>query len=231
MFTLLANTEQFIVINKHSGVSFHSENKQQGLLAAAKEALNLELWPVHRLDKATSGLLLLAKNQVACSELCQLFEQKNIQKYYLALSDSPAKKLKKKQGAIVGDMARTRNGSWKLCQSKNNPAITQCFSYSVAPNRRLFILKPHTGKTHQLRVALKSIGAPILGDTRYGASETNAHRMYLHAYQLHFTLAGVDYTYESLPNDGDFAHAEQFIKEQKIKADQLQWPILPQQSQ
>lgn len=226
--TLLDDNDHFIVIDKYFGISFHSENDTQGLVEKLRSDLKMDLWPVHRLDKATSGLLILAKNKIVCSELCRLFEQKKIQKYYLALSDSPAKNLKKKQGAIIGDMQKSRSGSWKLCQSHNNPAITQFFSYCVAPSRRLFILKPHTGKTHQLRVALKSIGAPILGDTRYGASQTDAERMYLHAYQLHFTFAGINYTYESLPNDGEFANAEKYIKQNTIG---LSWPILPKKFQ
>ena len=61
-------------------------------------------------------------------------------------------------------MQKARNGAWKLCQSKENPAITRFESVSCEPNLRLFILKPQTGKTHQLRVAMKSLGSPILGD-------------------------------------------------------------------
>ena len=55
-------------------------------------------------------------------------------------------------------MQKARNGAWKLCQSKENPAITRFESVSCEPNLRLFILKPQTGKTHQLRVAMKSLG-------------------------------------------------------------------------
>ena len=74
------------------------------------------------------------------------FSEHHIQKTYLALSNQ---KPKKKQGLIVGDMQKARNGAWKLCQSKENPAITRFESVSCEPNLRLFILKPQTGKTHQ----------------------------------------------------------------------------------
>lgn len=172
------------------------------------------LLPVHRLDKLTSGLCVLAKTKACAAEFGRLFESKQVQKYYLALSD---KKPSKKQGAIIGDMEKGRNGSWKLCASKKNPALTQFFSYSYRPGVRLFILKPRTGKTHQLRVALKSLGAPILGDTRYygvgpkgegGASRED--RMYLHAYHLSFDLGGENYLFQQLPADGLHFLSEEF---------------------
>jgi len=226
MYSLIADEIDFIVVDKHAGASFHSEENTQGLVELIRADKKIDLWPVHRLDKATSGLLILAKNKKSCRDLCVLFEQKKIQKYYLAISDCTSKQLKKKQGLILGDMERARSGSWRLSKTKHKPAVTQFFSYSIAPNRRLFVLKPHTGKTHQLRVALKSIGAPIFGDTRYGASKSLAARMYLHAYQLHFNLAGVDYTYQSYSSEGEFALAAHFLKSQIVNPNDLSWPTL-----
>ena len=85
VYRLFANEAGFIVIDKSAGVSFHSENKQQGLVEYLRHDLAIPLWPVHRLDKGTSGLLLLAKSQRACRDLSALFATKAIQKYYLAL--------------------------------------------------------------------------------------------------------------------------------------------------
>ena len=225
MYTLIANETDFIVVDKHAGVSFHTQDDVMGLVEKVRQDLACDLWPVHRLDKATSGLLLLAKSQSSCRELCQLFAKKHVKKFYLAVSCCKSSKLKKKQGLIIGDMERSRRGSWKLSTTKHNPAITQFFSASIAPAYRLFILKPHTGKTHQLRVALKSIGAPILGDARYGDSAL-VERMHLHAYQLHFDFAGLRYTYESLPKDGKFIEAVKFMQQQAFDAQSLQWPTL-----
>ena len=106
----------------------------------------------------TSGLLILALNAESAAEFFRLFAEHHIQKTYLALSNQ---KPKKKQGLIVGDMQKARNGAWKLCPSKENPAITRFESVSCEPNLRLFILKPQTGKTHQLRVAMKSLGSQM----------------------------------------------------------------------
>ena len=171
----------FFVFEKPAGASFHSE-EDTGFFASLAAALPQEtLFPVHRLDKITSGLLLAARNKLAAQQLGALFESHSIKKTYIALSD---KKPSKKQGAISGDMQRTRDGNWKLLHSKKNPAITRFTSHSLAPNLRLFILQPQTGRTHQLRVMMKALGSPIAGDTRYGG--TAADRGYLHALRLQF---------------------------------------------
>ena len=127
----------------------------------------------------------MALNEKAAATLSRKFAEHQIQKTYLALA---TQKPKKKRGRISGDMQKARRGAWKLCQSKENPAITDFMSYSLVPNLRLFILYPKTGKTHQIRVAMKSLGSPILGDELYGGEV--ADRTYLHAYQLSFDYFG-----------------------------------------
>jgi tRNA pseudouridine32 synthase/23S rRNA pseudouridine746 synthase len=171
----------FLVIDKPINRSFHKNDNEEGVFNSLKSQTGLPLWPVHRLDKITTGLLIFAKSQVAASQFGQLFEKQMISKIYVAISD---KKPKKKQGHIIGDMEKSRSGSWKLKHSKLNPAKTYFVSKSLLPNIRLFWIKPSTGKTHQIRVALKSIGSPILGDTRYSGAKSD--RAYLHAYQLSF---------------------------------------------
>ncbi|VEI44845.1 RNA pseudouridine synthase [Actinobacillus equuli] len=99
-------------------------------------------------------------------------------------------------------MQKSRNGAWKLCHSKQNPAVTQFVSHSLEPNLRHFILQPKTGKTHQLRVAMKSLGSPILGDQLY--TGTAADRVYLHAYQLKFEYQGESFCIQSSPTSGQF---------------------------
>jgi tRNA pseudouridine32 synthase/23S rRNA pseudouridine746 synthase len=227
-YQLIAGNDDFIVVNKLPNVSFHSENGI-GLIHQLSLDYQQQIYPVHRLDKATSGLLICAKNQQACSELSLLFQNHQVEKYYLALS---AKKPLKKQGLIKGDMERSRNGSWKLTKSLQNPAITQFFSYSLGQGRRLFILKPNTGKTHQLRVALKSIGSPILGDIRYGPAITGKEldRMYLHAYQLRFTYKGENLRFSSLPEGNEITPTViDYIQANLSQPSTLNWPKLPRQ--
>ena len=203
---IVYQTDDFIIIYKPCGLSVHKDQSEIGLTTLLAEQLGIpQVWLVHRLDKVTSGLLILALNAESTAEFFRLFSEHHIQKTYLALSNQ---KPKKKQGLIVGDMQKSRNGAWKLCQSKENPAITRFESVSCEPNLRLFILKPQTGKTHQLRVAMKSLGSPILGDTLYGKNTENIDRTYLHAARLQFEFKGQSFDVFSPPKEGEWWHRQ-----------------------
>jgi tRNA pseudouridine32 synthase/23S rRNA pseudouridine746 synthase len=176
--------------HKPAGLGFHNEEEELGFISVLRAQLGCDVWPVHRLDKLTSGLILVAKSKVSCAELCQLFSDRLVEKYYLAICPNT---LKKKQGKVAGDMAKSRRGSYKLLKSHENPAVTQFFSKSIGSGLRLCLLKPTTGKTHQLRVALKSLGAAVIGDEMYAAKK--ADRMYLHAYAMRFNYQGSQYEF------------------------------------
>mgnify|MGYP005839682385 CR=1 FL=1 len=194
---IIDETADFVVFNKPAGLSFHSDDGP-GLVVLAEQQLGAKLFAVHRLDKITSGLILLARTPEAAAELTRLFSQRQIEKCYLALS---ANKPKKKQGWVKGDMQPARRGAWRLTHTQQQPALTYFVSqgFEELPFRA-FLLRPYTGKTHQLRVALKSVGAPILGDTLYGAELSD--RVYLHAYALALDYAGQRYEYQVLPDEG-----------------------------
>ena len=203
---IVYQTDDFIIIYKPCGLSVHKDQSEIGLTTLLAEELDVpQVWLVHRLDKVTSGLLILALNAESAAEFFRLFSEHHVQKTYLALSNQ---KPKKKQGLIIGDMQKVRNGAWKLCQSKENPAITRFESVSCEPNLRLFILKPQTGKTHQLRVAMKSLGSPILGDALYGKKTENIDRTYLHAARLQFEFKGQTFDVFTLPKEGEWWHRE-----------------------
>ncbi|MEY8216074.1 MAG: TIGR01621 family pseudouridine synthase [Colwellia sp.] len=240
MFKIMTQTDDFIVIHKTAGVNFHDEGEiGSGLFSQVKTHLRehariVDLYPVHRLDKMTSGLIIFATNQASAKHFGQLFQQHKIEKYYLALSDQ---KPTKKQGLIKGDMAKSRRGMFKLMRSINNPASTQFFSYSLGNGKRLYLLKPHSGKTHQLRVALASIGAPIIGDLLYythlkkGSNATVnpiADRGYLHAYALRFQFLDKQYEFIEPPNQGEY-YLTEVVKNKLLelkKPWQLNWPRL-----
>jgi tRNA pseudouridine32 synthase/23S rRNA pseudouridine746 synthase len=177
------------------------------------------------LDKVTSGILLFAKSSQVAHELSEAFKNKNVTKYYVALTNKKAKK--KKQGWVKGDMVQSRRKTWKLMNTFDNPASTRFFTaglgnchlelqdgweceseqncanddngqddkqderLSLLP-KTMILFRPHTGKTHQLRVAAKSLGMPILGDQTYSdAIEAKSmKRAYLHALALHVVLNG-----------------------------------------
>lgn len=208
-FDVIYSHQDFVIINKPCGISVHKDDAEIGLTSLVAKQLNVQqVWLVHRLDKVTSGLLILALNEQSAKTLSQSFADHNIQKTYLALSTH---KPKKKQGLIIGDMEKVRRGTWKLCLSKQNPAITRFYSMSCEPNLRLFILMPKTGKTHQLRVAMKSLSSPILGDSLYGGNDSDVDRTYLHAYRLQFEYQGENLDIQSLPKEGIFFQKQSVI--------------------
>jgi tRNA pseudouridine32 synthase/23S rRNA pseudouridine746 synthase len=212
----------FIVLNKPEGVSFHSE-EGPGFVVQAEAALGYKLFSVHRLDKVTSGLLLFAKSSHVAHLLSEAFLSKEVQKIYLAIS---IRKPKKKQGWVKGDMAPSRRGSYKLLHTKNAPAITQFITAPLNEGERLFLLKPHTGKTHQLRVALKSLGSPIAGDVRYAmANEAKEEeRTYLHAYAMVLPYADEVFYFISEPKELGRFSGEIFKK--ALKSWEKPWEVI-----
>lgn len=204
---LIAEHERFVVVSKAAGVSFHQEDELPGVAALARELVGGSLHALHRLDKVTSGLMVLARDASSARELGLAFADHRIEKRYLAIASKPAQK---KQGWVRGGMEKGRNGTWRLTRSQELEAITWFISAglgSMAPGRsldgvadatlRLFLLRPYSGRTHQLRVAMKSLGSPIVGDQAYGGC--SARRTFLHAWQLAFELDGVQHRFIDPP--------------------------------
>lgn len=223
LIQVIDEQDDFLVLYKPANMGFHDEGDLgEGFFNQVKKTtLTNELYPVHRLDKMTSGLIIVAKNLEAAQDFQTLFNEHKLEKYYLAISD---KKPSKKQGLIKGDMKKSRRSAWKLLRSMENPAISQFFSYAIGNGKRLFLIKPHSGKTHQIRVALNSLGAPILGDETY--SGTPADRGYLHAYAIKFSLLGKRYEYQALPQEGEYFNDDAQINAQAPWGDpwKVSWP-------
>lgn len=209
LLNIVAETDDFIVVNKPPNIDCMSSDGSAGFFTQIQSEYHLinpdiELKPVHRLDKMTSGLMLFAKSSPSAAMLAKLFAEHHIQKYYLALSH---KKPKKKQGLIVGDMVKSRRGQWRLARSQEAPAKTRFLSVPITVEKdqtpiRLFVVRPYSGKTHQIRVALNSLGSPIMGDKLYGGVDSD--RGYLHAYVLRFELNGQQYHYQQPPQAGEW---------------------------
>ena len=204
---IVFDNPSFVIAHKSAGVNFHSE-EEAGFVVQVSQQLGIPLFPVHRLDKMTSGLVILAKTSETAAQFGKMFEAREVEKYYLAIS---MRKPKKKRGWIKGDMASARRGDYKLLVTMENPAITQFISCALRTHERFFLIKPHTGKTHQIRVALKSLGSPIAGDERYAASDEarKEERGYLHAYALRFRLNDEAFEFVVPPEEGErFVSAE-----------------------
>jgi len=244
--------EHIRVIHKPINVCFHTDDQAQGIVGLVKESYPGEtLYPIHRLDKITSGLMVFARTSQVNEVLSKMLQDKQVEKYYLALSKH---KPTKKQGAVIGDMKKGRRGSYLLLRDKTNPALTHFFAKSFMQEDQrywLFALKPETGKTHQLRVAMKSLASPVLGDRRYekvteqpsdkivevskeSAKELNEsntaypERGYLHAYKIRFDLFGKRYEICDLAFEGvgfDLKnHLTNTDIESLLKPEELQWP-------
>ena len=212
MIAIIHNHNDWIIVNKPAGISMQQEQdnpSNSSLLQLSLAEIQkadpsiLRLWPVHRLDKATSGLVIFAKSANAAAHFGELFANQQIEKHYLAIALG---KPKKKQGWVKGDMEKGRNGSWLLKRSQNKPAITYFTSCAIETEsqqaKRLYLVAPKTGKTHQIRVALKSLGCAILGDARYKGLA--ADRCYLHAFSLSFTWQDALIQFKCAPEQGDW---------------------------
>jgi tRNA pseudouridine32 synthase/23S rRNA pseudouridine746 synthase len=219
MIPILAQTDDFLLIDKPAGLDFHQNEEQASLIDLVRQQTGIDsLFTVHRLDKMTSGLLLLARNPETTRSLGEQFAAHHIQKFYLAISDA---KPSKKQGKIQGGMEKGRGGSWKFVREGGQLATTQFFSYGLGDGLRLFLLRPRTGRTHQLRVALKSLGSPILGDSRYAGTE--ADRGYLHAYAIEFKLAGNTNRYTCPPTFGQ--HFQSAVCQDQLSQLDAPWDL------
>ncbi len=167
-------------------------NKPVGVTSAQKELeklLNLKVLLVHRLDKLTSGLLILAKTKEAQAGLEKLFFNKEIEKHYLAIVHG---QLIKPRGVIDKPLSlkkRYDGGVLYKTSQYGKSAVTSWEKVTGTKNETLLLLKPKTGRTHQIRVHLDSIGRPIMGDPQYGTKITSTlhvPRLMLHARKISF---------------------------------------------
>lgn len=182
-----------IVINKPAGVLTHAQGTFNGEASVAtflRSKVDGDLQGdragiVHRLDRATSGVLICAKNQGALSWLQKQFADRKARKTYMAIVKGTLR-----QPEAVIDMPIQRNPKAPAtfrASPGGKPAITHYKVIKETPGLSLLELSPQTGRTHQLRVHLQKIGHPIIGDPLYG-SGTYGDRLFLHAQSLEITL-------------------------------------------
>ena len=189
---IVAEGPDWLVVHKPAGVPCHRRGADQPGILELVGGADLKL--AHRLDDGTSGCLVLAKGRRAAAAIGDAFAGKRVGKVYVGLT---ASRPSKKKGVIVGDMVRSRRAQWRLTRDCGPTAACTWLSRSVGlgpgegdPAARLIVARPLTGKTHQIRVAAKSIGAPLLGDGLYGGGK--ADRRYLHAAAIRIPDVGLD---------------------------------------
>ena len=182
--------ENLIAINKPSGLAVQGgsdiEISVDDFLSLLEEGKNFQL--VHRLDKDTSGILLIGKNKKSAEFLTDAFRNKTISKTYLALVCGV---VKKSQAVINIPLRKKNTGKNENVRpdfEEGKEAITEYKTLKTFADYSLLELAPITGRTHQLRVHCKEIGHPILNDVKYGGREVLrkdlCSRLCLHAYKI-----------------------------------------------
>lgn len=214
--------EDVVVLNKQAGISVHpSINEPSGTIANALIAKYPEIQGVgddpvrpgivHRLDKDTSGLLVVAKNQKAFEFLKKEWQEKKVVKKYIALICGH---LKNEKGEIKSELARSLSDFRRRMvvkpkvgqELKGKLAITEYKVIKIYKDYSLVEVYPKTGRMHQVRVHMASLGTPVAGDKIYGKNKevpNGLTRQFLHAYYLNFSLPnGKSVALESdLPDD------------------------------
>ena len=193
-FDVAFEDEHLLVVDKPAGVVVHpARGHQSGTLAQALEgraAGGDDDWRagiVHRLDRDTSGLMVVAKSEEAHRRLKAMIQRREVTREYLALvlGRPPSR-----SGTIDAAIGRDRRHRTKVSTDTDEPrdAVTHFVMAEALPEATLLLVRLQTGRTHQIRAHFEAIGHPVAGDPDYGgASAFGLERQFLHATRLAFT--------------------------------------------
>ena len=194
--SLIDDNDEFIVINKKAGVSVQGGTKSKNNLIDIFSNSNLfkdtKPYSVHRLDKETSGVMIIAKNYNSAKLLTSLFRLRKVHKTYLAICHGV---FKNKKGEIRGNLVK-----YEKEKKISELAIT---NYNVISSNNFFSfleLKPITGRKHQLRKQLSFMGNPIVGDVKYNiikSKNKDQKKLMLHSYKIKFLINNKKFNYKA----------------------------------
>ena len=195
---IIENNSNFIVLNKKSGLPVQGGTKVKenlvNILSNSSYFEDTQPYIVHRIDKDTSGVLVIAKTRKTAQQLTSLFRIRKIHKIYLALSFGHAEK---KLSKINNHLIRYERKK-KILEK----AITEYQVIDTNSNYTLFKLKPITGRKHQIRKHLTDLKCPIVGDNKYFLNKKKLNNnLMLHAYEIKFILNNKKYTFKAKPPD------------------------------
>ena len=197
---ILENNDDFIVIDKSPGVPVQGGTKSKknliDILASSEFFKDTKPFPVHRLDKETSGIMIISKNHNSARLLTTLFRLRKIHKTYLAVCHGH---ISKKKGELKNELITFENNKKKI-----EKAITYYKVLSETDTTSFLELKPITGRKHQLRKQLALIDNPIVGDKKYILSNKKIKSdkdLMLHAYSLKFYINNKKFFYKASPPD------------------------------
>ena len=209
---IIDNNEDFVVLNKSAGISVQGGTKSKknlvDIFSKSEIFQNSKPFSVHRLDKDTSGVFIIAKHRKSAQLLTSLFRLRKVHKTYLAICHG---ELSSNSGEWKNDLIRYEN---------NKPIIEKARTiYKVLDKNSicsLLEMKPITGRKHQLRKQLYALGNPIYGDQKYkllnNYKGVNKNLM-LHAYQIKFMINNKKHTYTALLPD----YFKKLLKTKRLK--------------
>ena len=194
---IIDDNEDFIVLNKSAGISVQGGTKSKknlvDIFAKSKIFQNTKPFSVHRLDKDTSGVFIIAKHRESAQLLTSLFRLRKVHKTYLAICHG---EINKNSGVWDEDLIRFENN--KPIKEKAKTIYKVLDKNSICS---LIEMKPITGRKHQLRKQLYAIGNPVYGDQKYklNYSEKAINKnLMLHSYQIKFMINKKKFTYTAL---------------------------------
>ena len=197
---IIDNNDDFIVLNKSSGIAVQEKTKKKknlvDIFARSDIFQDTKPFSVHRLDKDTSGVFIMAKHRESAQLLTSLFRLRKVHKTYLAICHG---ELQKDSGEWNQDLTRYDND--KEIVEKARTLYKVLDKNSICS---LIEMKPITGRKHQLRKQLYAVGCPIYGDQKYKFSNTDKainKNLMLHSYQIKFMINDKKYTYTALLPD------------------------------
>ncbi len=194
---VLYEDDNLVVVDKPAGLVVHpapghTSNTLVNVILARCPNLkvfgNIRPGIVHRLDKDTSGVMVIAKNPAAQQYLIDQFKERSVLKVYLVLVKG---RLSPPQGVIEAPLGRNPADRKRMAVVNGcRPATTSYKVREYLGEYSLLEVTPHTGRTHQIRVHLAAIGYPVLGDAVYGVRSPLLKRQFVHAHRLGFRLPG-----------------------------------------
>ena len=208
---IIDNNKDFVVINKKSGISVQGGTKSKknliDIFSKSEIFIDTKPFTVHRLDKDTSGVFIIAKNRESAQLLTSLFRLRKVHKTYLAICHG---EISEKSGEWNSNLIR---------YEKNKPISEKAKTYFKVLDKNvnftLIEMKPITGRKHQLRKQLFEIGHPIYGDQKYNFEKKlqgiNKNLM-LHSYQIKFMIKDKKFTYRAMLPD----YFKNFLKTKRL---------------
>ena len=197
---IIDNNDNFVVLNKSAGISVQGGTKSKknlvDIFAKSKIFQGTKPFSVHRLDKDTSGVFIMAKNRETAQLLTSLFRLRKVHKTYLAICNG---ELEKNSGEWIDELIRYDNGKKIIEKAKTIFKVLDKNS-----NSSFVEMKPITGRKHQLRKQLFNVGHSIYGDRKYRSAVSTKginKELMLHSYQIKFMIDNKKYTYKALLPD------------------------------